>query len=131
MADLKNIALTLEAERVAKSIEEVFPVTNLMDLARLGFAYAIRQGVDLQRGADYGTKGGSNYSSAGLDAGGRMAEIVAVFFPHEGAATEPYRVVETLMNKGLVLLGEHLEEGTIGSISDLMPQEKMESLDKM
>lgn len=124
MADLKNIALTLEAERVAKEIERLFPVTNLMDLARLGFAYAIREGLDIQRGADFGAKGGSNYSSAGLDSGGRMAEVVAVFFLQESASSEPYRVIETLMNKGLILLGQHLEEGIIGSISDLMPQEE-------
>ncbi|MFJ3586799.1 hypothetical protein ACIPPS_31850 [Streptomyces sp. NPDC090127] len=121
MADLKNIALTIEAERVAVELARGFPATDRMDFARLGFAYAVREGMSLERDGHFGNRGGSNYNSAGIDVGGSMAEAVSIFYPDE-ASSEPYRAIETLMNKGLVVLGEHLEQGIIGSIGDLMPE---------
>ncbi|MGW2029778.1 hypothetical protein [Streptomyces sp. NPDC001811] len=120
MADLKNIALTLEAERVAVELAKNLPVTDRMDLARLGFAYALRNGVTVDRGDDFGLRRGSNYSIAGIDPGGKMAAVVAVFYRNQDVVAEPYRVIETLMSKGLLLLSQHLDEGRIGNVSDVM-----------
>ncbi|MDX2618596.1 MULTISPECIES: hypothetical protein [Streptomyces] len=123
MADLKNIALTLDAERMADSLAENLPVTDRMDLARLGFAYALKNELPVERGVDFGPRRGSNYSVAGIDPGGRMAAVVAVFYRDQDVVKEPYRVIETLMNKGLLLLGQHLSEGLIGNVSDVMSDE--------
>ncbi|MEZ7157557.1 hypothetical protein ACBR38_21305 [Streptomyces sp. MAD19A] len=122
MADLKNIALVVEAVQVLDRIEKEYPVTHRMDIARLGFAYAVREGVspnsDLGKGS---REGGANYGSAGFDPGGKMADMVAVFFADDPLVSEPNRVIENLANAGLILLGRHLDEGKIGSISDLVP----------
>jgi hypothetical protein len=120
MADLKNIALTIEATQTATELKREIGIAEPMDLIRLGFAYAVRKGLDLQRGADFGTRGGSNHATSGLDEDGLMAETVRLYYPEPEVAVEPYRAVETLMNKGLCLLGEDLKSGLIGSISDLM-----------
>ncbi|MFE0764574.1 hypothetical protein [Nocardia sp. NPDC059236] len=123
MADLKNISLTIEADRAASELAQNFPARDHMDFARLGFSYAIREGMNLERDEYFGTRGGSNYSSAGIDDGGIMAQAVAIFYPTDEVSSEPYRAIETLMSKGLVLLREHFEQGMIGSIGDLMPEQ--------
>jgi hypothetical protein len=119
MADLKNIALTVEAGQIATELQRWFGIADRMDLIRLGFAYAVANGVALDRDESFGTRGGSNYDSPGLDSEGLMAETVRIYYDNPEVAETPYRAVETLMNKGLYLLDEHRREGLIGSISDL------------
>jgi len=120
MADLKNIALTIEATQTATDLKHLLGIAEQMDLIRLGFAYAIRHHVDLRRDSAFGTRGGSNYDTGGLDQDGLMAETVKIYYAEPEVAAEPYRVVETLMNKGLRLLGEHWQQGLIGSVGDLV-----------
>lgn len=120
MADLKNIALTIEATQTATDLKRALGIAEQMDLIRLGFAYAIRQSVDLSRDDRFGTRGGSNYDTGGLDEDGLMAETVKLYYPEPNVVAEPYRAVEILMNKGLRLLGEHWQQGLIGSVTDLV-----------
>lgn len=121
MADLKNIALTIEATQAAADLIHWLGIsdkTELSDRVRLGFAYAIENQVDLTRHA--GTRGGANYDTGGLDHDGLMAEAAKIYYPEPEVIAEPYRAVEILMNKGLLLLGEHWSAGDIGSIGDLV-----------
>ncbi|MGW0992016.1 hypothetical protein ACWD5V_01585 [Streptomyces sp. NPDC002523] len=121
MADLKNIALTIEATQAAADLIHWLGIsekTQLADRVRLGFAYAIENQVDLTRAP--GTRGGSNYDTGGLDPDGLMAETVKIYYPESEVIAEPYRAVETLMNKGLLLLSEHWSAGDIGSMGDLV-----------
>ncbi|MFB1044148.1 hypothetical protein [Streptomyces chrestomyceticus] len=121
MADLKNIALTIEATQAAADLIHWLGIsekTQLADRVRLGFAYAIENQVDLTRAP--GTRGGSNYDTGGLDPDGLMAETVKIYYPEFEVISEPYRAVETLMNKGLLLLSEHWSAGDIGSMGDLV-----------
>lgn len=120
MADLKNIALTIEAHQAAIYLKSRLGIAEQMDLIRLGFAYAITNQLDLQRNDTFGNRGGSNYDTGGLDQDGLMAETVKIYYPDPDVAAEPYRAVETLMNKGLTLLGEHWQQGRIGSVGDLV-----------
>lgn len=120
MADLKNIALTIEATQTATDLKQWLGIAEQMDLIRLGFAYAIKHELDLRRDDSFGTRGGSNYDTGGLDQDGLMAETVRIYYPEPEVVAEPYRAVETLMNKGLRLLGEHWQQGVIGSVGDLV-----------
>ncbi|MGB8386188.1 MAG: hypothetical protein WCG47_33965, partial [Dermatophilaceae bacterium] len=79
MADLKNIALTIEATQTATDLRQWLGIGEQMDLIRLGFAYAIRQELDLRRDDSFGTRGGSNYDTGGLDQDGMMAETVRIY----------------------------------------------------
>lgn len=121
MADLKNIALTIEAAQTATDLKSRLGVTEQMDLIRLGFAYAVAHELDLNRDSAFGTRGGSNYDTGGLDQDSLMAETVRIYYPQPEVLAEPYRAVETLMNKGLRLLGEHWQQGIVGSVGDLVP----------
>ncbi|WP_426568668.1 hypothetical protein [Streptomyces canus] len=121
MADLKNISLTIEATQAASDLIHWLGIsekTQLADRVRLGFAYAIENQVDLDRAS--GTRGGSNYDTGGLDPDGLMAETVKIYYPEPDVIAEPYRAVEILMNKGLLLLSEHWSAGDIGSMGDLV-----------
>lgn len=124
MADLKNIALTVEATQIVNDLRQSLGITEQMDLIRLGFAYAVQQGADLTR--DPGTRGGSNYDSPGLDNEGLMAATVKIYYTATEVRDEPYRAVETLMNKGVRLLNEHLREGVLGTLGDLVAGDRDE-----
>jgi hypothetical protein len=124
MADLKNIALTIETTQTATDLKQRLGITEQMDVIRIGFAYAVTHELDLRRDESFGTRGGSNYDTGGLDPDGLMAETVHIYYPDPDVATEPYRAVETLMNKGLRLLGEHWQQGVIGSVGDLVGTEE-------
>jgi hypothetical protein len=121
MADLKNIALTVEATQVVNELRKELGLTEQMDVIRLGFAYAVEHDADLTR--DPGTRGGSNYDTGGLDDEGLMAATVKIYYAYEEAQVEPYRTVEVLMNKGVRLLKEDLRDGTVGSIGDLVGED--------
>jgi hypothetical protein len=71
-----------------------------MDLIRVGFAYAITHHLDLHRDDTFVTRVGSSYDTGGLDQDGLMAETVEIYYAEPEVAFEPYRAVETLMNKG-------------------------------
>ena len=120
MADLKNIALTIETAQTATDLKQWLGIAEQMDLIRLGFAYAITHRLDLHRDDTFGTRGGSNYDTGGLDEDGLMAETVKIYYAKSEVVSEPYRAVETLMNKGLRHLGEHWQQGLIGSVGDLV-----------
>ncbi|MEX5296864.1 hypothetical protein QYM41_16425 [Kocuria sp. CPCC 205268] len=121
MADLKNIALTLEAGQAANNLKEKLGIDDQMALIRLGFAYAIKHGQPLHRDTTVGTRGGSNYDTGGLDPDGRMADTVQIYYSADPSVeAEPYRAIEVLMNKGLRLLAEHVQQGEIGTVGDLV-----------
>ncbi|TFD01399.1 hypothetical protein E3T25_11365 [Cryobacterium sandaracinum] len=118
MADLKNIALTIEASQAVVELKTALGVGDQMDLIKVGFAFAIVHNADLDRGNDFGTRGGSNYDTGGLDSDGLMEKTVLLFYKESDHHSEPYRAVETLMNKGLRLLQTQVKAGIIGSLSD-------------
>jgi len=128
MADLKNIALTVEATQTASDLRDWIGVSEQMDLIRLGFAYAVRHELDLDRSA-LGTRGGSNYDTGGLDPDGLMASTVAIYYADSEGAAEPYRAVEILMNKGLGLIKQHWQEGVVGCLADLVTEVGPDSAD--
>ena len=119
MADLKNIALTIEATQTATELKQWLGITEQTDPIRLGFAYAIRHHLDLTRDETF-VHEAEDYDTGGLDEDGLMAETVQIYYPEPNVMAEPYRAVEILMNKGLRLLGNHWRDGLIGSVSDLV-----------
>ena len=120
MPDLKNIALTIPAGQTAADLRHRLDLPEQMDVIRLGFAYAVRSTLSLERDGSFGARGGSNYDVGGLDPDGLMAATVRLYYPDPHVLSEPYRAVETLMNKGLLLLAQHQQEGIFYSVSDLV-----------
>lgn len=118
MSDLRNIALTIEADACLEDLKATFSLDDQMSLIRLGFAYAIEKGLSPERDISTGTPGGgANYVSSNLDDEGLMAFIVQE--THPVYASEPYRAVQVLMSKGLRRLALDVSQGAIGSIGDI------------
>ncbi|MGW7002541.1 hypothetical protein ACWGCW_06870 [Streptomyces sp. NPDC054933] len=123
MDDLRNVALTLEAGSAAEQLKAKFGLVHTVELARLGFAYAIRHGLTTERDVSLGAPGGSNYNIGTLDPDQELRDAVRLFFPSHEVAQAPYRAIETLMNKGLLLLGEHIKQGLVGTLEDVVASE--------
>ncbi|GAA2123727.1 hypothetical protein GCM10009759_74990 [Kitasatospora saccharophila] len=120
MEDLRNAALSIEASKVAEELKIKFGLAHLVELARLGFAYAIRYELTPEKDADWGSTPGTNFNIATLDPKQEMREAVRLFFPDSIVAQYPYRAIEALMSKGLRLLGEHMAEGMVGTLGDVV-----------
>ena len=99
-----------------------FNMPERADLVRLGFAYAVTHGFDLDRPDNFGVPGSKDNYTANtgtLDPDRRIEGLVVALY---GELDEPYYAVETLANKGLLAIAEALRSGAIGSISDLLPE---------
>lgn len=119
MADARNIDLTLEASSAADQILARLHLAHKVDAVRIGLAYAIRHKLSLDR-TDWGRPGGTNYNVATVDTGdGVLRNLIPIFYDSVEASSTPYTVMETLMNKGLLLLKQHLDDGTLVGLSDL------------
>lgn len=119
MADARNIDLTIEASSAADQIMMRLYLARKVDAVRIGLAYAIRHRLSLDR-TDWGRPGGTNYNVATVDTGdGILRNLIPIFYDSVEASTTPYTVMETLMNKGVLLLKQHLDDGTLVGLSDL------------
>jgi hypothetical protein len=115
-----TVALTPAGAAAAAALER-FKLPEMIDVARLGFAYAVQCDLDLARPDDFGTPGGAGYYTAStgtLDQDRRIEQLVIALHPE--AAADPYLAVETLINKGLIELRKAIESGEVATISDLL-----------
>lgn len=120
MSDARNIALTAEATTAAERVVERLRLGQTLDAVRLGFAYAIRYELPLDRDS-WGSTGGTNYNVATVDtADGTLRQLLPIFYDDAEAVRTPYRAIETLMNKGVLLLHQHLEDGTVARLEDVV-----------
>ena len=86
-----------------------------MEIAKFALAYAIRLGIK----PGTVTGGGNKWHTAGFDPGGEIANAVCIVFPE---TETPYRAIESLMNSGLILLGEEMDKkGTLDLLSLTAP----------
>lgn len=113
-----NIALTGRAEIARDEIQMRFPFREKQQLVRLGLAYAIRQGIEPERGEGFGRAGdGQNMNVGSFDPTGELRNLVRALYPEHD---DPYFVAETLMSSGLVQLAQDLATGKVTRIADIM-----------
>ena len=73
-----------------------------MDAAKFAFALAVNRGKESVRIEGVGTI----WNAGSFEEGGELKALIQNLFPH---AETPYRALESLMNTGLVLLGEEMK----------------------
>ena len=115
-----TVALTPDGTEASRQLDS-FNMPEKADLVRLGFAYAVTRGFDLDRSSEFGVPGGrDNYTAntGTLDPDRRIERLVLALYDE---IDEPYLAVETLANKGLLAIADALNSGEIGSISDILP----------
>ncbi len=116
-----TVALTPDGTEASRQMDS-FNMPEKADLVRLGFAYAVTRGFDLDRPDNFGVPGGKDNYTANtgtLDPDRKIEGLVVAVY---GERDEPYLAVETLANKGLLAIAEALDSGEIGTISDLLPE---------
>src|SRR4051812_43893992 len=98
----RNIAYTQPGEAAAKRILDRLPLGTIMDVARVAIAYAIREGIDLDRPTDFGIANGANYNIGSIDPGGAVTATLQALRPD--LQGDPHRVLETLMTVGALAI---------------------------
>lgn len=129
MADDKiNIGLSQEANQVADKLEQTGFFEDRLTIAKFALAYAIQNGLD----SDYqnikiGETSGTKWNIGSVDSDHYLRDLLASLYPN---VSTPYRLVEILMNVGLVGIGNIYGNGNIYKISDLLKNDQSkESMD--
>lgn len=95
-ADKKTIGITSANERVLAALVSEGLFASEIEAAKFAMAHAIDSGV--ARGTTEGA--GTKWNVGSVDSDGALKAVVEALFPDE---TQPYRLVEHLMNEGLRL----------------------------
>src|SRR5215469_2197580 len=109
-----NIAFTEAATAAARRLKDRFHFDDLVDVARVGIAYALRENLPLVRPEDFGSANGSNFGIGSVDRGGEIRDLIQALHPE--IDEDPYRVAETLMSLGAIALDMHTASGEVLSL---------------
>lgn len=113
-----NIAYTEAAEAAARRLVDRFRFSQMVDVARLGAAYALRIGTALDRPEGFGSASGSNFHVGTVDPRGELRDLLLALHPE--IDEDPYRVIETLMSLGTIKLDEQVAVGEVLSLKDII-----------
>ncbi len=105
--DRETIGLTPETQRILAEIESRGWFLEGQDIARFGLAYAIRAKV--QPGATSGTE--TRWAAGNFDKTGEIRVLLGAMFP---AWRTPVRLMEHLVNEGLLLLDARIQSDAVG-----------------
>lgn len=109
--DKKTIGVTTSNERALAALASAGRFNTDIEAAKFAMAHAINQGIG--RGTTEGA--GTKWNMGSFDSDGSLKAIVEALHPEE---TNPYRLVEHLINEGLRLLdkGDGLPPDVAGVI---------------
>lgn len=99
--DKVTIGLTQDNKQVIEDIEDQF--NEQMEAARFAMSHAIQAGQE--PGDIENTETVWNVGS--FDPDGEIRDLIRALFPE---VEDPYRAAEYLINKGLQMIGDHVEE---------------------
>jgi hypothetical protein len=118
MADTRaTVSLSPEAGTIAIEIKERFKFADVMEVAAFGAAVAIAQELTPTGGRKPGPARGT-WNLGSLDRDGELRALVSALYPDiEG---DPAIALETLMDKGLLLLGQLVSAGDQETITTLV-----------
>jgi hypothetical protein len=109
--------LSSKAQDALDQIRAAFPFNEAADIARLAFAVAVADGLSPSDREGLGGATGMTWNVNTLDPSGELAGIIRVLWPDD---PDPYRVLETLMNVGLLALAQRLTDDPSFRIADLL-----------
>lgn len=95
--DKKTIGVTTRGDQILGTLKKAGRFETDIDAAKFAMAHAINEGVG--RGSAEGA--GTKWNVGSFDSDGALKAVVESLYPDE---TNPYRLVEHLINEGLVLL---------------------------
>lgn len=121
MADDKiNIGLSQEANQVADKLEQTGFFEDRLTIAKFALAYAIKNGLDRDyQSIKIGDTSGTKWNIGSVDSDHYLRDLLISLYPD---VTTPYRLVEILMNVGLIGIGKLYEDGNIYKVSNLLKE---------
>jgi hypothetical protein len=118
MADTRaTVSLSPQAGAVAGQIKDTYGFGDIMDVVRFGAAVALAHHVDPAGGRNPGPATGT-WNLGSLDRDGELRELVRALYPE--VDQDPAIVLEALMDRGLILLGELVSAGDEGTLLSLV-----------
>ncbi len=112
MKDKVDIGLTPEAREYLRNIEATGWFAEGQDVGRFCLAYAVRRDVEAGDTGSVETQ----WSSGNFDPTGEIRAVITGLYPD---SETPVRLMQHLVNEGLMMVGRTLEKGQ-PSIDDLM-----------
>lgn len=115
MNDIGNMAISLEASRIADKIHDSGYFKNKSDVLTFAAGFMIKKYYPKFDPETYtlDDTSGSNYSFGTFDADGKWAKLIRALYPN---TETPYLYLRALMNQGLLLLGQMMKDNPNYSI---------------
>ena len=120
-ADKKTIGITSGNESVLSAFVTEGLFSSEIDAAKFAMAHAID--LEVTRGTTEGA--GTKWNVGSVDNDGTLKAIIQALYPQE---TQPYRLIEHLMNEGLGRLKS--EEGLPPDVAGILFEESSEGEDQ-
>jgi hypothetical protein len=105
--DRESIGLTPETQEILADIEACGWFLEGQDIARFCMAYAIRRRIP--EGATAGTE--TRWAAGNFDKTGEIRALIAALYP---TCQTPIRLVEHLVNEGLLMVAARLRSEAVG-----------------
>ena len=115
MNDIVDIAISLEASRIADKIVELGYFKNKSDVLTYAAGFMVKNYYPSFSPGTYilDDTNGSNYSFSTFDSDGKWSSLVRALYPD---TSTPYIYLRALMNQGLLLLGQMMRDNPNYSI---------------
>ncbi|WP_410666752.1 hypothetical protein [Amycolatopsis sp. cmx-4-68] len=113
-----NLAFTQAGEDAARRLQSRFDLPSLVEVGRIGVAFALRENLPIERPETFGTTSGANYNVGSVDPQSELKNLLTAIRPD--AQDDAYRVIETLMTVGTIAIDREVSLGRIVSLRDLV-----------
>ena len=115
MNDIGNMAISLEASRIADRINDSGYFKNKADVLTFAAGFMLKNYYPKFNPETYtlDDTNGSNYSFSTFDADGKWSTLIRALYPNTDT---PYLYLRALMNQGLLLLGQMMKDNPNYSI---------------
>lgn len=114
-----TISLTQETNQIVDDLCVRFPLTERMDAAKVGVAFAIRKSLTPSgRDRESGSGTGTTWNVGSFDNDGQLRELVRALNP--STSEDLYVLLEALMNRGLLALRDLLAGRSASSLTELL-----------
>ncbi len=116
--DRNTIGLTASGRKIMDKVMEKNCFKDQMDAAKFAVSLVINSDIkiDIKKASLEGIRTSWNIGS--FDPEGELKNLIIAIYPH--ITTTPYRFIEYLIDRGLIIIGKHLDNNNDLILSDLM-----------
>jgi hypothetical protein len=112
-----TVSISPTAAAVAADVREHYHFSDIMDVVRFGAAVAMAHKISPVGGRTPGPATGT-WNLGSLDRDSELRSVIQALYP--GAGEDPAVMLETLMDRGLILLGQMVKQGEHETLAALV-----------